>query len=115
MVLASPFMPRSFDASPLEVSNWLLNLAGVRMSVRGQERTPPRNIPLVVISNHRSFMDAPLLMHAVKRPVRFACHHYMGQVPGLREVVNALGFMPLDKPDSGQTAFFRKALQALGR
>jgi 1-acyl-sn-glycerol-3-phosphate acyltransferase len=37
----------------------------------------------------------------------------MGQVPGLREVINAMGFMPLDKPDSGQTAFFRRALQAL--
>ena len=112
MAVASSLMPRSFDAGPLEVSNWLLNLAGVRMAVRGQERIP-QDMPLVVISNHRSFMDAPLLMHAVRRPVRFACHHYMGQVPGLREVVNALGFMPLDKPDSGQTAFFRRALQAL--
>jgi 1-acyl-sn-glycerol-3-phosphate acyltransferase len=112
MVLVSPPLSHSFNASPLDVSNWLLNLAGVRVAVQGQERVP-QDIPLVVISNHRSVMDAPLLMHAVKRPVRFACHHYMGEVPGLREIVNALGFMPLDKPDSGQTAFFRRALQAL--
>jgi 1-acyl-sn-glycerol-3-phosphate acyltransferase len=105
-------MPRSFSTSPLDISNWLLTWAGVRMSVQGQERIP-EGIPVVIISNHRSFMDAPLLMHATQRPVRFACHHYMGQVPGLREMVNAMGFMPLDAPENGQTAFFRRALQAL--
>lgn len=105
-------MPPNLHASPLDVSNWLLNLARVKVSVQGQERIPA-DMPLVVISNHRSFMDAPLLMRAMERPVRFACHHYMGQVPGLREIVNAMGFMPLDAPEGGQTAFFRRALQAL--
>lgn len=112
MVLASPPMPISPNSSPLDLAHWLLRLSGVKVTVHGQERVP-KNIPLVVVSNHRSFMDAPLLMQAIERPVRFACHHYMSQVPGLREVVNALGFMPLDKPESGQTAFFRRALQAL--
>jgi len=112
MAIASASVLSRFDATPLDVSNSLLTLAGVKVSVKGQERVP-QNIPLVVISNHRSIMDAPLLMHAVQRPVRFACHHYMGEVPGLREMVNALGFMPLDSPESGQTAFFRRALQAL--
>ena len=112
MALASLPVPPSLNASPLDISNWLLNVVGVKVTVRGQENVPD-DMPLVVISNHRSFMDAPLLMHAVGRSVRFACHHYMGQVPGLREIVNAMGFMPLDAPDSGQTAFFRRALQAL--
>ncbi len=112
MALASLSISPSFNASPLDVSNWLLNLARVKVSVKGQRRVPGE-IPLVVVSNHRSFMDAPLLMRAMERPVRFACHHYMGQVPGLREMVNAMGFMPLDAPESGQTAFFRRALQAL--
>lgn len=112
MTLALPPMPSSLNTNPLDVSNWLLNLARVRVTVQGQGRIPA-HMPLVVISNHRSFMDALLLMRAVERPVRFACHHYMGQVPGLRELVNAMGFMPLDAPESGQTAFFRRALQAL--
>jgi 1-acyl-sn-glycerol-3-phosphate acyltransferase len=116
MVLVnSPFISNlntRLNASPLDVSNWFLNLCGVDISVRGQERLP-HDKPLVLVSNHRSFMDAPLLMHVAGRPVRFACHHYMGQVPGLREIVSALGGMPLDAPESGQTAFFRRALNAL--
>lgn len=102
----------SLTANPLDVSNWLLTLSQVRMSVHGQDRLPPHQ-PMVVVSNHRSIMDAPLVMSAVGRPVRFACHHYMSQVPGLRTVINALGCLPLDAPDKGQTAFFRRARKAL--
>ncbi|HZG38688.1 MAG TPA: lysophospholipid acyltransferase family protein [Nodosilinea sp.] len=102
----------SLTADPLDVSNWLLALSQVRMSVHGRDRLLPHQ-PMVVVSNHRSIMDAPLLMSAVGRPVRFACHHYMSQVPGLRNVINALGCLPLDAPDKGQTAFFRRAMHAL--
>jgi 1-acyl-sn-glycerol-3-phosphate acyltransferase len=94
------------------MAHWLLALSQVRVSVHGQDRLPPHQ-PLVVVSNHRSIMDAPLLMSALGRPVRFACHHYMGQVPGLRNLVNALGCLPLNAPGKGQTAFFRRAMQAL--
>lgn len=103
----------SLTADPLDMSNWLLTLSRVRMSVHGRDRLPPHP-SMVVVSNHRSIMDAPLLMSAVGRPVRFACHHYMSQVPGLRNVINALGCLPLDAPDKGQTAFFRRAKKALG-
>ncbi|WP_228037710.1 lysophospholipid acyltransferase family protein [Nodosilinea sp. LEGE 06152] len=102
----------SLSANPLDMSNWLLALSQVKMSVHGRDRLPPHQ-PLVVVSNHRSIMDAPLLMSAVGRPVRFACHHYMSQVPGLRNLINALGCLPLDAPDKGQTAFFRRAMNAL--
>ncbi|TVQ06212.1 MAG: 1-acyl-sn-glycerol-3-phosphate acyltransferase [Leptolyngbya sp. DLM2.Bin27] len=100
-------------ANPLDLSHWLLALSRVQVSVRGQDRLPLHQ-PMVVVSNHRSIMDAPLLMSAIGRPVRFACHHYMSQVPGLRNVINALGCLPLDAPDKGQTAFFRRAMKALG-
>lgn len=113
MVLAPVPPLTSLTANPLDMSNWLLTLSQVRVSVHGRDRLPPHQ-PLVVVSNHRSIMDAPLLMSAMGRPVRFACHHYMSQVPGLRNVINALGCLPLDAPDKGQTAFFRRAMKALG-
>lgn len=103
----------SLSANPLDMSNWLLALSQVKMTVHGRDRLPPHQ-SLLVVSNHRSIMDAPLLMSAVGRPVRFACHHYMSQVPGLRTVINALGCLPLDAPGKGQTAFFRRATKALG-
>lgn len=96
---------------PLTFSHWLLNLLGIRMSVRFAERIP-QNTSLVLVSNHRSFLDAPLLMAGLDRSVRFACHHYMSQVPGMREFVTAMGCLPLDAPGARQT-FFREATHLL--
>lgn len=93
--------------SPLTLSYLLLSSLGTQISVSYPERIPPTG-GLVVVSNHRSFMDAPVLMAALRQPIRFACHHYMGQVPVLRELVNALGCFPLDSPEQGQRFFFVK-------
>jgi 1-acyl-sn-glycerol-3-phosphate acyltransferase len=110
MALASVSPP--LTVNPLDMSRWLLSLSRVRVTVHGQHRLPGGQ-PWMVVSNHRSIMDAPLLMSALGQPVRFACHHYMSQVPGLRQVINALGCLPLDAPDKGQMAFFRRAMAAL--
>ncbi|MCU0525317.1 MAG: 1-acyl-sn-glycerol-3-phosphate acyltransferase [Elainella sp. Prado103] len=98
--------------SPLLVSQQLLTVLGTRTFFHHQDRIP-QDSAVIVVSNHRSFMDAPLLMAALQRPVRFACHHYMGQVPGLRELVLRLGCFPLDAPDQRQQSFFHQAIQLL--
>ena len=113
MALAPLPLLTPLTADPLDLSHWLLALSRVQVSVQGHERLPQRQ-PMVVVSNHRSIMDAPLLMSALGRPVRFTCHHYMSQVPGLHNLINALGCLPLDAPDKGQTAFFRRAMKTLG-
>jgi 1-acyl-sn-glycerol-3-phosphate acyltransferase len=52
-------------------------------------------------------MDAPILMSAISRPIRFACHHYMGQVPIMREIVTGqLGCFPLEANQQRQQSFF---------
>jgi 1-acyl-sn-glycerol-3-phosphate acyltransferase len=98
--------------SPLFISRQLLAILGTRMFFHHQDRIP-RDSPMLVVSNHRSFMDAPLLMAAVDHSIRFACHHYMGQVPILREFVNRLGCFPLDAPSQGQQRFFHQAIHLL--
>ena len=104
--------PVTTSDGPLQFSQGLLNLLGIRTILHFQERIPKVKA-LVVISNHRSFLDAPLLMAGVNRPVRFACHHYMSQVPGMRELVAALGCLPLDEPRTRRHSFFRQATQLL--
>ncbi|PSB16581.1 1-acyl-sn-glycerol-3-phosphate acyltransferase [filamentous cyanobacterium CCP1] len=98
--------------SPLLISRQMLALLGTRTFIYHQDRVPQDGAVLVV-SNHRSFMDAPLLMTALDRTIRFACHHYMGQVPVLREFVTRMGCFPLDTPDQRQRSFFHQATQLL--
>lgn len=100
-----------FD-NPLELSRFLLLALGTRTYLYHRDRVPERGAVLVV-SNHRSFMDAPLLMTAINRPIRFACHHYMGQVPIMREVVTRLGCFPLADAERRQQSFFQQATQLL--
>lgn len=98
--------------SPLQISQFLLSTLSTRMYVYHEDRVP-HDCPVLVVSNHRSVIDAPLLMAAIKRPIRFACHHYMGQVPVMREIVNQLGCFPLEAPEHRQKGFFEKAIQLL--
>jgi 1-acyl-sn-glycerol-3-phosphate acyltransferase len=97
---------------PLFISRQLLTVLGTRLFAYHQDRVP-QSSAILVVSNHRSFMDAPLLMSAINRPIRFACHHYMGQVPLMREVVTRMGCFPLDAPQQRQQAFFEQATQLL--
>jgi len=97
--------------TPLLLSHLLLSSLGTQVSLNYAERIPQEG-SLIVVSNHRSFMDAPLLMTVLSQPIRFACHHYMGQVPVLREIVTALGCVPLDSASQKQQ-FLRQASQLL--
>ncbi len=94
---------------PLELSHYFLEILSTQLRCYHQERIP-RHGSIVVVSNHRSFMDAPILMAALSTPIRFACHHYMGQVPLLREIVTEqLGCFPLEADRSRQQSFFQRS------
>ncbi|HEY9673351.1 MAG TPA: lysophospholipid acyltransferase family protein [Waterburya sp.] len=101
----------SFDNS-LKISQGLLAATGTRMFVHYEDRIP-HDCAVIVVSNHRGFLDAPLLMAALGHPIRMACHHYMGQVPMMREIVTQLGGFPLKQPEHRQQAFLEQATQLL--
>ncbi|GAA6618480.1 lysophospholipid acyltransferase family protein [Scytonema sp. NUACC26] len=95
--------------SPLEISRWLLAALSTKI-FRYYEDRIPQDASVLVVSNHRSFMDAPVLMAALSSPIRFACHHYMGQVPIMREIVTGqLGCFPLEANLHRQQSFFHQA------
>jgi 1-acyl-sn-glycerol-3-phosphate acyltransferase len=99
--------------SPLQISHGVLAALGTQI-FRYYEDRIPQSGPVLVVSNHRSFMDAPILMTTVERPIRFACHHYMGQVPVMREIVTGqLGCFPLDSLERRQQSFFQQAIKLL--
>ncbi|MGB8699339.1 MAG: lysophospholipid acyltransferase family protein [Thermosynechococcaceae cyanobacterium] len=97
-----------FWQNPLELSRAVLTSIGTHINLIYSNRIPVDSTMLVV-SNHRSFMDAPLLMAALNQPIRFAYHHYISQVPVLRETVGALGGFPLEATNQRQQLFFQQA------
>lgn len=73
----------------------------------------PQDLPAIVISNHRSFLDAPILINTIPNTLRIACHHYMGQAPVVRELVNTLGCFPLAAVENRQRQLFTQAHRLL--
>ncbi|MEB3266758.1 MAG: lysophospholipid acyltransferase family protein [Cyanobacteriota bacterium] len=102
-------MKRSF---PLHLSRSLLDATGVSASLHNPERIPTQN-RLLIVSNHRSLLDAPLLMRAIAQPVRFVCHYYMSQVPLLQQAIALMGAFPLEASPQKQSTFFRQSARLL--
>ncbi|MEG4804621.1 lysophospholipid acyltransferase family protein [Microcoleus sp. ARI1-B5] len=98
--------------SKLLISRCFLAGLGTQMFVHHQHRIP-RESPVLVVSNHRSFLDPVVLTAALDRSIRFACHHYMGQVPVIREIVTTFGAFPLEAPEHRQQHFFSQATALL--
>jgi 1-acyl-sn-glycerol-3-phosphate acyltransferase len=99
-------------ANPLLMSQLLLDAIGVRTCIYSENRIP-QNASVIVTSNHRSFLDPLVLMKALNRPLRTACHHYMGETPVMREFVHLLGGFPFEKPQHRQRVFFQQATALL--
>ena len=108
--IALPPLPFIDTVGPLDLSQNLLQLMGIRLRVSGGYHLPA-NVPLMVVSNHRSPLDAPVLMAGLGRDVAFACHQYMENVPLLRDVVHRFGAFPLKSPYH----FFRESYRRLRR
>lgn len=97
---------------PLQLSRSLLDVTGTIVTLHYLERIPTKN-KFLVVSNHRSLLDAPLLMTAISRPVRFVCHHYMSQVPLLQQAVALMGAFPLEADQRRQSSFFWQSARFL--
>ncbi|MGF1541423.1 MAG: lysophospholipid acyltransferase family protein [Pleurocapsa sp.] len=101
-----------FSVTPRLASQTLLSGINLRLSISYEQRIP-QEIPVIVISNHRSFLDAAILIKTLPYPLRIACHHYMGKTPLLKEIIHALGCFPLAETKQRQRQFFLQANQLL--
>ncbi len=99
-------------SNPRLVAQSLLSTMAVRVSTCYENRIP-QDVPVVVISNHRSFLDAMILIQTLPYPLRIACHHYMGKTPGIRNLVELLGCFPLAQPKQRKQQFFDQASKFL--
>jgi len=87
-----------FDGYATAIAQDILGWLGMNVKVHNAERIP-QNCPLLIVSNHRSFLDPFLLTSFLNTPINFVCHRYMSKVPVLREVLQTCGGFPLSNSD----------------
>jgi 1-acyl-sn-glycerol-3-phosphate acyltransferase len=75
-----------------------LKILGLNVQVQNPERVPAHG-SLLIVSNHRSFLDPLLLTSFLGAPINFVCHRYMANVPILKELLQTCGAFPLTNQD----------------
>lgn len=79
-------------------SRRLLVQAGVTLRVEGLERAPA-NETFVVMSNHQSHYDIPVMFQALQRRVRMVAKTELFKIPGWGPAMRAAGFVEVDRKD----------------
>ena len=74
-----------------------------RGSTSGNNRVPMQG-PLVVVANHGSHLDPPLLGHALGRPVAFMAKAELFSIPLLGHLIRACGAYPVRRGASDREA-----------
>jgi len=77
----------------------------------GLEKVPKKG-PLVVVCNHGSYYDPPLLSTTIRRPVSFMAKDELFKVPVLKELIKLYGAYPVKRGASDRNAI-KLALNAL--
>ncbi len=92
----------------------VLRLAGVRWRAEGVERVPEG--PCVVVANHLSALDIPLLVACLPGPPRFMAKHTLFYVPIFGWAMRLEGFVPVDRTQGRRArASLEPATEALRR
>lgn len=88
-------------SAPERVMGWwgraFIRLGGFRVRVEGVEDLPPGGA--VLVSNHQSVVDIPLLLSAFRRPVKFLAKRELGEIPLFGRAMAAAGNLFVDRDD----------------
>ncbi|MGB3404939.1 MAG: lysophospholipid acyltransferase family protein [Microcoleaceae cyanobacterium] len=84
-----------------------------RGRIYNTERVPQAG-PLVVVSNHASDFDPPILSNCMRRPVAFMAKEELFQVPVLKQAITLYGAYPVKRGASDRSAL-KAAIDSLER
>ncbi|HEY9296423.1 MULTISPECIES: 1-acylglycerol-3-phosphate O-acyltransferase [unclassified Coleofasciculus] len=85
--------------------------AYLRGRIYGCEHVPPIG-PLLVVSNHASDFDPPILSCCVRRPVAYMAKEELFRVPVLKQAIKLYGAYPVKRGSADRSAI-RSALSLL--
>lgn len=72
-------------------------------NVYGAEKVP-KNGPLIIVCNHASVFDPPLIAPAIRRPIAYMAKQELFDVPLLKQLITGLGAYPVNRQGSDRTA-----------
>ena len=82
-----------------------------RGRIYGAKKVPKKG-PLIIVANHGSNVDPPLLSNCVRRPVSFMAKDSLFRVPVLAPAIKAYGAYPVKRGSADRSAI-RAALKQL--
>lgn len=83
----------------------------LRGKIYGAKKVPMEG-PVIVIANHASNLDPPILSNCVRRPVSFMAKESLFQVPLLAPAIRAYGAYPVKRGSADRSAI-REAMKQL--
>jgi 1-acyl-sn-glycerol-3-phosphate acyltransferase len=115
------FRARSLDRGVNPVVYWVLRailvpffLVYLRMQRVGREHLP-KDGPLLLAANHRSFLDPFVIGTLIRRPVYYMAKRELFEKPWQAWILNALGAFPVDRgAGDGQAMATAKAILQRG-
>jgi 1-acyl-sn-glycerol-3-phosphate acyltransferase len=79
-------------------SRALVEQAGIRLDVKGKENIVPGE-PFVVMSNHQSHYDIPVLYQSLRISLRMVAKKEIFRIPFMAGAMRAAGFVEIDRKD----------------
>ena len=98
-ILAGRFFPGQ-DRTVRVMAWWgraFLRVGGWKLRVEGMESLPPGGA--VLVANHQSAVDIPMLLSAFPRTVRFLAKRELGEIPLFGKAMAAAGNLFIDRDD----------------
>ena len=121
LVLIAPFvllcMISGMREPLIAVGKWAMRvsgaLLGVKVEMSGIERVDPKTA-YVFMPNHLSFLDGPMMLMVIPRPVRAIVKKSVFAIPVLGWAMLHVGFVPVDrKGESGGKKSIEKAARLM--
>jgi len=88
--------------------------SGLPLAVHGLENMPTTG-PAVIVVNHASYIDSPVLLAVLPRPARFVAKRELGRIPLARFVLRAAGAVYVERFDPERGAADERVLVDLVR
>ncbi|ADI64078.1 lysophospholipid acyltransferase family protein [Trichormus azollae] len=84
-----------------------------RIKIHGVEKIPQKG-PVLVVSNHASYFDPPIISNCVRRPVAYMAKEELFKVPVLAQIIKIYGAYPVSRGTADRNAI-RAALECLDK